>query len=63
MSNENTHTAEAGVCEHGKLVGLDNPQDPRECQDCDWCPRCEAVRKYDGETCATCGQVWGEFTD
>jgi hypothetical protein len=45
-------------CEHGLLVGLD-AQDKRECQECDWCPRCEAVRRYDGETCTTCGREWG----
>lgn len=31
-----------------------------ECQVCDWCPRCEAVRAYQGEVCSTCGYVWGE---
>lgn len=52
-------------CEHGLLVGLDNPQDPRECQECDWCTRCEAVRRYvlvdgpDDSACSTCGRKWG----
>lgn len=44
-------------CEHGLTVG-GNPA--TECQECDWCPVCEAVRRYDGEVCTVCGYVWGE---
>ena len=28
--------------------------------ECDWCPRCEAIREYDGEVCTACGRVWGD---
>lgn len=47
-------------CEHGLVVGLPDPSDPRECQACDWCRKCETVRRFDGEACTTCGYVWGD---
>ena len=47
------------TCQHGRIVGLPNLRDPRECHQCDWCPKCESVRRYDGELCATCGHEWG----
>lgn len=29
-------------------------------QECDWCPKCEDIREYNGEVCVSCGRVWGE---
>lgn len=46
------------TCEHGKLVGLPNVTDVRECQECDWCPACGQVRRFEGEACSSCGYVW-----
>jgi hypothetical protein len=47
------------TCQHDRLVGLPNLGGPRECHECDWCPACEAVRRYDGESCTTCRRTWG----
>lgn len=47
------------TCTHGKVVTGD-PATPGECDTCDWCPNCEAIRQYTGEKCDTCGYVWGE---
>ena len=46
-------------CEHGREVGHMQTNHPLECQECDWCPMCEGVRRYDGETCTACGYEWG----
>lgn len=27
--------------------------------DHDWCPVCERMAEYDGDTCVTCGRQWG----
>ena len=29
------------------------------CELCDWCPACEKITEYDGETCTKCGREWG----
>jgi len=46
-------------CEHGGLIDADGTV---SCEHCDWCPTCEAVRRFDGEdgdTCSVCGYLWG----
>lgn len=47
------------LCVHGLPV-LVSGNTQEECQLCDWCPSCEAIREYDHEVCKTCGYVWGE---
>lgn len=49
----------AVACAHGLLFSAETTI-AEECQQCDWCPTCEGIREYDGETCTACGYVWGE---
>lgn len=51
--------SEVATCEHGLQVGLPNTSDPRECQECDFCPSCNRVTKFTGEFCSRCGYEWG----
>lgn len=53
------NTSPGTLCEHGLTV--DGPLEG-ECQLCDWCPRCEMVRRFNLETCASCGYEWGTPT-
>lgn len=53
-------STDAATCTHGLLVGLHHTDDPRECQVCDWCPRCQSVQEWADEDCLGCGLTWGE---
>lgn len=64
MTTDERTTENDYTCGHGLLVGLDDTNDPRECQVCDWCPRCEGVRMWDAHgRCVACRRAWGADED